>query len=105
MVKTRIQNANFGQNVSGFTVIKDMVRSEGPGAFFKGLTPKVSCGADTDVIWSNPWSLVQAHFSKNLNVAPGGLKDGDPGLLQSYPAELSLQRVDALNARTDADNG
>lgn len=42
VVKTRIQNANFGQNVSGLTVIKDMIRSEGPGAFFKGLTPKVS---------------------------------------------------------------
>jgi len=40
-VKTRIQNANFENKVSGITVIKDMLRNEGPAAFFKGLTPKV----------------------------------------------------------------
>lgn len=28
--------------MSGVTVLKDLVREEGPGAFFKGLTPKVS---------------------------------------------------------------
>jgi hypothetical protein len=33
-VKTRIQNANFEQKVSGVTVIRDMLRTE-------GLTPKV----------------------------------------------------------------
>jgi len=42
VVKTRIQNANFNTNVSGVAVIRDMVRTEGVGAFFKGLTPKVS---------------------------------------------------------------
>ena len=40
-VKTRIQNANFENKVSGMTVVKDLVRNEGPGALFKGLTPKV----------------------------------------------------------------
>lgn len=40
-VKTRIQNANFEQKVPGLTVIRDLVRNEGPTAFFKGLTPKV----------------------------------------------------------------
>lgn len=40
-VKTRIQNANFEQKVSGVTVIRDMLRTEGAGALFKGLTPKV----------------------------------------------------------------
>ena len=41
-IKTRIQNANFEKKVSGVTVLKDLVREEGPTAFFKGLTPKVS---------------------------------------------------------------
>ena len=41
-VKTRIQNANFERKVSGFTVVKDLIKHEGPSAFFKGLTPKVS---------------------------------------------------------------
>ncbi|KAI6114094.1 mitochondrial carrier protein [Pisolithus sp. B1] len=40
-VKTRIQNANFEQKVPGLTVIRDLVRNEGPLAFFKGLTPKI----------------------------------------------------------------
>lgn len=40
-VKTRIQNANFEHKVSGVTVVKDMLKHEGPTAFFKGLTPKV----------------------------------------------------------------
>lgn len=40
-VKTRIQNANFEHKVSGFTVVKDLIRNEGATALFKGLTPKV----------------------------------------------------------------
>ena len=40
-IKTRIQNANFEQKVSGVTVVKDLVKNEGPSALFKGLTPKV----------------------------------------------------------------
>ncbi len=40
-IKTRIQNANFESKVSGVTVIKDLLKNEGPGALFKGLTPKV----------------------------------------------------------------
>jgi outer membrane receptor protein involved in Fe transport len=41
VVKTRIQNAHFNSNVSGVTIIRDMVRQEGIRSFFKGLTPKV----------------------------------------------------------------
>ncbi|RPD54435.1 mitochondrial carrier [Lentinus tigrinus ALCF2SS1-7] len=40
-VKTRIQNANFESKVSGMTVVKDLIKNEGPGALFKGLTPKI----------------------------------------------------------------
>ncbi|KAI0338242.1 mitochondrial carrier [Trametopsis cervina] len=40
-IKTRIQNANFEQKVSGVTVIKELVKNEGAGALFKGLTPKI----------------------------------------------------------------
>lgn len=41
VVKTRIQQANFESKVSGAQVIKDLVKNEGAGAFFKGLTPKI----------------------------------------------------------------
>ncbi|KAM6500999.1 Mitochondrial carrier domain containing protein [Amanita muscaria] len=40
-VKTRIQNANFETKVPGVTVVKDLIKNEGPTAFFKGLTPKI----------------------------------------------------------------
>ncbi|KAF9236958.1 mitochondrial carrier protein [Melanogaster broomeanus] len=40
-VKTRIQNANFEHKVPGLTVVKELLRNEGPTAFFKGLTPKI----------------------------------------------------------------
>jgi hypothetical protein len=41
-VKTRIQNANFEHKVPGITVVKDLIKHEGPSAFLKGLTPKAS---------------------------------------------------------------
>jgi len=41
VIKTRIQNANFEHKVSGFTVMKDLLKYEGPLALFKGLTPKI----------------------------------------------------------------
>jgi hypothetical protein len=40
-IKTRIQNANFETKVHGLRVVGDLMRNEGPTAFFKGLTPKV----------------------------------------------------------------
>jgi hypothetical protein len=40
VVKTRIQNSNFEQNVKGVTVIRELIRNEGISALFKGLTPK-----------------------------------------------------------------
>jgi hypothetical protein len=40
-IKTRIQNANFEHKVSGMQVVRDLVRTEGATALFKGLTPKI----------------------------------------------------------------
>ncbi|KAG0267302.1 Mitochondrial GTP/GDP carrier protein 1 [Actinomortierella ambigua] len=41
VVKTRIQNRNFENPESGVSIIKNLVRNEGMGAFFKGLLPKI----------------------------------------------------------------
>jgi len=41
VIKTRIQNKPFDDNRSGVRVITDLVKEEGPHAFFKGLTPKI----------------------------------------------------------------
>jgi len=41
VVKTRIQNRNFEIKESGMKIITNMMRYEGPSAFFKGLVPKL----------------------------------------------------------------
>ena len=41
VIKTRIQAQDFGKSESGVKIIKDMVKNEGFGSFFKGVVPKV----------------------------------------------------------------
>ncbi|EGG05549.1 uncharacterized protein MELLADRAFT_52769 [Melampsora larici-populina 98AG31] len=41
VIKTRVQNQNFESKQGGMMVIKEIMKNEGIGAFFKGLTPKV----------------------------------------------------------------
>ncbi|EDK46604.1 Mitochondrial GTP/GDP carrier protein 1 [Lodderomyces elongisporus] len=41
VIKTRIQNRNFENPESGFTILKNMFKNEGITSFFKGLTPKL----------------------------------------------------------------
>jgi hypothetical protein len=41
VIKTRIQAAEFGKSQNGLVIVKNMVKHEGPGSFFKGIVPKV----------------------------------------------------------------
>lgn len=41
VIKTRIQNRNFDNPESGFTILRKMIKHEGITSFFKGLTPKL----------------------------------------------------------------
>ena len=41
MVKTRIQNKNFGESVDSFVTISNIIKHEGYRAFFKGLNTKL----------------------------------------------------------------
>ena len=41
VIKTRIQAQDFGKAESGVKIIKDMLKKEGPGSFFKGVVPKI----------------------------------------------------------------
>lgn len=41
VIKTRLQTRDFGSGESGFQILKDLMKKEGPGALFKGLVPKV----------------------------------------------------------------
>lgn len=47
VIKTRIQNANFETRVHGLVVFRELVRNEGIGGLFKGLTPKVCAAVAT----------------------------------------------------------
>jgi hypothetical protein len=41
VIKTRIQKTDFADKTGGITILTKMVKEEGFGAFFKGLTPKL----------------------------------------------------------------
>lgn len=41
VIKTRIQNRNFDNPKSGFSIVASMMKNEGIMSFFKGLTPKL----------------------------------------------------------------
>lgn len=41
VIKTRIQNRPFNSPESGVSIFKNLVKNEGVGGFFKGLTPKL----------------------------------------------------------------
>jgi hypothetical protein len=41
VIKTRIQSRPFNSPESGMSIISNLIKNEGPGAFFKGLTPKL----------------------------------------------------------------
>eukprot|EP00640_Fibrocapsa_japonica_P003100 CAMPEP_0113943784 /NCGR_PEP_ID=MMETSP1339-20121228/27697_1 /TAXON_ID=94617 /ORGANISM="Fibrocapsa japonica" /LENGTH=324 /DNA_ID=CAMNT_0000948737 /DNA_START=64 /DNA_END=1036 /DNA_ORIENTATION=+ /assembly_acc=CAM_ASM_000762 len=42
VIKTRIQNRPFDSPESGMKILNDLIKNEGFGAFFKGLTPKLA---------------------------------------------------------------
>ncbi|GLE05754.1 hypothetical protein PINS_up014802 [Pythium insidiosum] len=42
VIKTRVQARAFDSPESGMSVIKNLLKNEGPGALFKGLVPKLS---------------------------------------------------------------
>jgi len=39
--QTRIQNRPFDSPESGMSIVKNLIKNEGAGGFFKGLTPKL----------------------------------------------------------------
>lgn len=41
VIKTRIQQADFGSGENGAQILRELLRKEGVGALFKGLLPKV----------------------------------------------------------------
>jgi len=66
VVKTRIQNKHFDRPESGTSIVKNILKNEGPTAFFKGLAPKLLVvGPKLVFSFTIAQSLIQ--FFANLN--------------------------------------
>jgi hypothetical protein len=67
VIKTRIQNRPFHSPESGVSVITNLVKNEGFGAFFKGLTPKLLVVGPKLVFSFTVAQHTIAYFTKVLN--------------------------------------
>lgn len=82
VIKTRIQNANFETRVHGLVVFRELVRNEGIGGLFKGLTPKVCAAAASSFFVKDGTDFV---FGAVLQILVVG-----PKLVFSYTLAQSL---------------
>ena len=72
VIKTRIQAQEFGKADNGMKIVKDMVKHEGMGSFFKGVVPKVgSIGPKLTFSFTIAQYLID-HFNDLLRVNDGG---------------------------------
>jgi hypothetical protein len=65
VIKTRLQSGTFGET-SGVAIIRDIVRDEGVGAFFKGSVPKVCMTAPKLIFSFTVAQWVADWFKHNL---------------------------------------
>jgi hypothetical protein len=65
VIKTRLQSGTFGET-SGVAIIRDIVRDEGVGGFFKGSVPKVSMTAPKLIFSFTVAQWVADWFKHNL---------------------------------------
>ena len=66
VIKTRVQSHPFDSPESGVTVIKNLLKNEGPGALFKGLVPKLSVVGPKLVFSFAVAQHLIAYFEKTL---------------------------------------
>jgi hypothetical protein len=81
VVKTRIQNKNFDNPMSGGQILRDMIKNEGITSFFKGLTPKVGIVAGSKA-WRANTRLVDNDWPETRLLILAGA-DADPSIRQS----------------------
>eukprot|EP00558_Chaetoceros_sp_UNC1202_P007527 CAMPEP_0197234560 /NCGR_PEP_ID=MMETSP1429-20130617/2273_1 /TAXON_ID=49237 /ORGANISM="Chaetoceros sp., Strain UNC1202" /LENGTH=326 /DNA_ID=CAMNT_0042693001 /DNA_START=42 /DNA_END=1022 /DNA_ORIENTATION=+ len=67
VVKTRIQNRPFNSPESGVSIITNLVKNEGIGGFFKGLTPKLMVVGPKLVFSFTIAQHTIAYFTKRFN--------------------------------------
>ncbi|TMW67181.1 hypothetical protein Poli38472_012297 [Pythium oligandrum] len=67
VIKTRIQARAFDSPESGVSVIKNLLKNEGPSALFKGLVPKLSIVGPKLVFSYTIAQYLIAHFEKSFS--------------------------------------
>ena len=68
VIKTRIQNRPFNSPESGFSIMSKLVKNEGFGGFFKGLTPKLMVVGPKLVFSFTIAQHTIAYFSKHASI-------------------------------------
>jgi hypothetical protein len=77
VIKTRVQNADFGRRVSGSQVVRDIIRTEGVTAFARGIVPKVLTVGPKLVFSFTVAQYTTAHIAHALGApTPAGHKGG-----------------------------
>mmetsp|Transcript_14370 Transcript_14370/g.17753 ORF Transcript_14370/g.17753 Transcript_14370/m.17753 type:complete len:313 (+) Transcript_14370:382-1320(+) len=66
VIKTRIQNKPFDAPESGVQIVRNLIRKEGFGAFFKGLTPKIIVVGPKLIFSFTIAQTMIAYFEKTL---------------------------------------
>lgn len=67
VIKTRIQSRPFDSPESGMTVVRNLLKAEGPSALFKGLIPKLSVVGPKLVFSFAVAQHLIAYFEKSFN--------------------------------------
>jgi hypothetical protein len=97
VVKTRIQNKTFGAAQGGFSIVREVVRTEGFAAFFKGISPKIVTAPKlvfSFVVLGAAASAEHAH-RKTVSSASSSAYAVNP-LRRSPQAALNLLRAASL---------
>ncbi|RLN90195.1 hypothetical protein BBJ28_00001862, partial [Nothophytophthora sp. Chile5] len=67
VIKTRVQSRPFDSPESGMSVVRNLLKTEGPGALFKGLIPKLSVVGPKLVFSFAVAQHLIAYFEKSFN--------------------------------------
>ena len=76
VIKTRVQNQDFGHKVSGLQVVRDIVRTEGVTAFARGIVPKVLTVGPKLVFSFTVAQYMMAQFAEMMGADPSAAKGG-----------------------------
>tara|TARA_Y100000389_G_scaffold202121_2_gene246593 strand:+ start:2742 stop:3602 length:861 start_codon:yes stop_codon:yes gene_type:complete len=66
VIKTRIQNKNFGEYTNSYHIVKDIIKNEGPYAFYKGIVTKLFTIGPKIVFTYSISQYLISHFQKTI---------------------------------------